>query len=161
MSVLHFLFCNYYPFHCIECPDTSLTNFVVWVSIWFSLIVITDEGRNSETGWFRSYVVSNYIDIVGTVNATSGQYVNVTSSSASLSSFFEDDKHNTKQHDEGASYKQTESQTKTPDENIISGKSKCLVDHETAVNAMTGNIRDTENYVEAGFKSLVLPQLRT
>ena len=57
LSVL-FLFCNCYPsFHCIECPNARLSNFVVWFSIWSSLIVITDEGRNPETGWLRSYLV--------------------------------------------------------------------------------------------------------
>ena len=29
----------------------------MWFSIWSSLIVITDEGRNPETGWLRSYLV--------------------------------------------------------------------------------------------------------
>ena len=60
LSVL-FLFCNCYPsFHCIECPNARLSNFVVWFSIWSSLIVITDEGRNPETGWLRSYLIIRY-----------------------------------------------------------------------------------------------------
>ena len=33
----------------------------MWFSIWSSLIVITDEGRNPETGWLRSYLVCIYI----------------------------------------------------------------------------------------------------
>ena len=35
----------------------------MWFSIWSSLIVITDEGRNPETGWLRSYLVYIYIYI--------------------------------------------------------------------------------------------------
>ena len=58
ICLFFFLFCNCYPsFHCIECPNARSSNFVVWFSIWSSLIVITDEGRNPETGWLRSYLV--------------------------------------------------------------------------------------------------------
>ena len=55
LSVLNF-FC--YPFHFIECSNNRLSNFVVWFSTWSSLIVITDEGRNPKTGWFKFFVVS-------------------------------------------------------------------------------------------------------
>ena len=53
---LHFVFCNCYPFHCIEFPNTRLGHFVEWFTIWPSLIVITVEGSNPETGWLRSYL---------------------------------------------------------------------------------------------------------
>ena len=52
---------NCYPFHCIECPNANLSNFVLWFSIWSSLIVITDEGRNPETERLRSYLVESII----------------------------------------------------------------------------------------------------
>ena len=49
---------NQYTSLQFKCPNARLSNFVVWFSIWSSLIVITDEGRNPETGWLRSYLVS-------------------------------------------------------------------------------------------------------
>ena len=54
LCCLLFVFSNCYTFHCIECPNAGLSNFCVWFSIWSSLIVITNQGRDSETGWLRS-----------------------------------------------------------------------------------------------------------
>ena len=48
-----------YSFPCTECPNARLSNFAMWFSIRFSLIVIPDEGRNPETGWLRSYLVQH------------------------------------------------------------------------------------------------------
>ena len=44
-------------FTVLNAQNARLSNFVVWFSIWSSLIVITDEGRNPETGWLRCYFV--------------------------------------------------------------------------------------------------------
>ena len=47
----------------LRCKEISFSEEVVqnislMLSIWFSLIVITDEGRNPETGWIMFYKVS-------------------------------------------------------------------------------------------------------
>ena len=52
-----FLFCDCYTFHCIECPNARLSDFVVWFLIWSVLIVITDDGCNPKTGWLRSCMI--------------------------------------------------------------------------------------------------------
>ena len=42
----------------LHAPNARLSNFVVWFSMSiFDMIVITDEGRNPETEWLRSYLV--------------------------------------------------------------------------------------------------------
>ena len=47
---------QFLPVICV-CPSARLSNFAVWFSIYFSLLVISDEGRNFETGRLKSYLV--------------------------------------------------------------------------------------------------------
>ena len=52
------------PFQCFECPNARLTNFVAWFSIWSSLIVITDEGRNPETESKSQFTFAISFDLI-------------------------------------------------------------------------------------------------